>query len=198
MRLYHYTCLMNLPAILRDGIIYGEFPLAVGVTKLGWPSFTSEPFCLEAAWTGDGRLDKTRVRLTVDVPDQFLKCHRDLWQELKVEKWFQELMVPNGDGRNWFVSLQPVPRSVILEVAIRNWCEYVCPKREDLLDLIRDIVTERQKLNFWLDDYEVVQCEAKNGWSWLFDNMDCSERPVDSIFNDESILSKELRRQLFV
>ena len=72
MRLYHFTGLLGLPGILREGIARGEVPLdvhtpytrmqlAANLTTDGSPGGQS------VWYAADGAVDKTRVRLTVEV-----------------------------------------------------------------------------------------------------------------------------------
>src|SRR5262245_26233803 len=64
--LYHFTCLLNLPSILRDGISKGEVPVGHYDIRQA-PNLTTNPNG-EAVHYLSAVTDKTKVRLTVSIP----------------------------------------------------------------------------------------------------------------------------------
>src|SRR4051794_18764913 len=73
MRLYHFTCRLWWHFIRDTGIDRGEAPVSSG-EMLNYPNLTSNPDPGPQQWAKAGRtarmlLDKTAVRITVDIPD---------------------------------------------------------------------------------------------------------------------------------
>src|SRR5688572_3197610 len=102
MRLYHFTCLMHLPEILRDGLATGQFPVRPNLV-LNAPAFTSNASPEAQHWVGVGLVDKLKVRLEADVPDD----HREPWRQAvkrqKVDREFLRRLDTHGQGKFWHV-----------------------------------------------------------------------------------------------
>src|SRR5947209_527584 len=110
--LYHFTCLLHLPCILREGISRGEVPLS-GQEVRQAPSLTSDPSPLALEWCALGSTDKTRVRLAVRVPagDGRLQSWEEVCRQFGVgREWQRQLDTTGKRGKSWFVYWGVLPR----------------------------------------------------------------------------------------
>jgi hypothetical protein len=170
LKLSHFTSLVFLPAILRDGLTKGEVPLRPG-KALNAANFTSNPNPHALHWAVLGPLDKSRVRLEVDVPDDRLEPWRAAMLRLKVNKGYMRDLDTQGQGKFWYFYWGTVLPSRILSVDVREGQDYRPRSGSDLDALIADINTELLHLEFGRREDGVPLIRRKDGTrkSWLYD-----------------------------
>jgi hypothetical protein len=134
MRLYHYTSSAHLRGIDRHGLTVGDVPidLARNTGRVGvWLTSRSDP-------TGHGlsgsAVDKSEVRLTVDILDEKPLRRWDEWSALEVPpKTRSRLEQADGaSARSWYVYFGWIKREALVEAVsmktgevISDWDEYV-------------------------------------------------------------------------
>jgi hypothetical protein len=135
MMLFHYTCREHLERIAFEGMItttetnvgapmLGEFvgaPRGPHFAKDGvWLTTSRSLESADSMGLAGSRYDKTRVQITVDVPDREAK-HWLTWAKKKRihPKWL-EAMTSGRDAKSWYVVLRPIPRSEWLLVEDRR------------------------------------------------------------------------------
>ena len=118
MRLYHFTAAEYLEGIKQNGIVRGH--VATSPTEaLQAPWLTSDPSWEAQRWTHSSAHDKSRFRLTVEIPDNT----RGLWhwprlaRELKVSpEWFKIQSDLRGDPEPWYVFYGVIPPEWIVAI----------------------------------------------------------------------------------
>jgi hypothetical protein len=173
MRLYHFTCLFWLPPIMRVGLINGEAPLS-GDDWLQAVNLTSNPSAEAQHWCRGTPVDKTKVRLTVHLPegDARLERFRDACKRLGVRKDFQKRLDAYGQGKFWFYWWGTVPPEWIESVEVRAPDGTYAPcQGEGLQDLLRTVEEEWGKFEVTEDWRGFVCIRFKPGVkeSWLLD-----------------------------
>lgn len=147
--LYHFTSLLHLPRILQEGISRGEVPISPD-ERLNAPNLTTNGNPSAHRWAAGSGTDKTKVRLTVHVPegDGRLEPWKDVCRRLRVERWWQRRLDPTGQARFWFIYWGVIPPEWIKLVELRRDEGYVpCPP-DELRDLLAAVEAEHQKLVF--------------------------------------------------
>jgi hypothetical protein len=101
--LYHYSALINLPAILREGLRLGEIagqfdPGAQAV------SLTTQTDPVGMQLWGMEVPNKTAVRFACAIPDgdARLEATRKAWKRLRVPKGFFKFLDPAAQSRLWY------------------------------------------------------------------------------------------------
>lgn len=165
--LYHFTCLLHLPGILREGITQGEVPVSPD-RRLNGPNLTTSGNPQAQRWAAGSAGDKTRVRLTVHVPegDGRLESWQGICRRLRVERRLQRWLDPTGQAKFWFIYWGVIPTEWIKVVELRQDGDYVPCSPDELRDLVAAIEVEREKLVF-----EGNCCRPKEGHDtcWLLD-----------------------------
>jgi hypothetical protein len=109
MRLYHYTALLYLPDIMREGLTRGEVPLDLrGVltgTSPSHPNLTGSANPAGQDRARGSALDKTKVRITVDVPDgdPLLVRWLDLCRQHRTPRDLIRRLDRHGQGKFWWI-----------------------------------------------------------------------------------------------
>jgi hypothetical protein len=126
MTLYHFTTLIYLESIEREGITRGEIPITPEELENGvWLSSNKSggsTGCQGGARRGgDGYIpDKTAARLTVEIPDEDELLKRwPVWaKERRVAtSWYKKLdRAGNGGSLTWYVYLGKIPPEWIVKV----------------------------------------------------------------------------------
>jgi hypothetical protein len=177
MRLYHFTCLFHLPEVLRDGLANGQFPVRPGLV-LNAPGFTSNPSPQAQHWAAGSLVDKLKVRLEADVPDDHREPWRPATKRLKVDRNFLRNLDTHGQGKFWYVYWGVVPASRILTVAVRSGPDYRSCSGPELDKLLSDIVAERSRLEFVRGEDGALLVHTPDGTnkSWLIDGAPAPSR----------------------
>lgn len=177
MKLYHFTCMLHLPSILREGITRGELPIdpnepydkspqAANLTSNGRRNDQIR------TWTEGTIVDKSRVRLQVDVPDGELMTFRTAKQKFGLrEKWLK-ILDPYQERHGWFYAFGGVKPDQIVEVAVFETPEYRVKVGAELDELVSRIQAEIDRA-FVLHDAGERAATLKEGIheSWLMDNL---------------------------
>lgn len=181
--LYHFTCLMNLPAILREGITKGEVPISLASFK--GPSaanLTRNPSPLATgSWGATKALtNKTKVRLTVEVRKTLVSSFAEINRAYNVPPQWVKALAPNGEGKDWFYVFSGVQPDSITKVEIEDNGEYREPEADELAALVERIAEERNRLVFRNIDNARVFVGVTHGEadSWLFDGKRENSIPV--------------------
>jgi len=125
MNLYHYTAPEYLVPILQRGIVRGDVPTSP-THGFNAPWLTASPVWDEQGWTRGSLLDKTKVRLTVQIPnaeeDWNLKRWSTFHKYLKVDsRWYSILdEIAGGGSDNWYIYTGIVDPDWITRVEIKD------------------------------------------------------------------------------
>lgn len=122
--MYHYTSSYHWPAIDQAGYLAVTDPnISIEGTGPGvvWLTDVEEltPGDPDAKWARGSIVDKTEVRITVEVADatpwaKFAREHHvEVW-------WYDALARSGGDPERWFVVARAIPRSEWTEVRVRE------------------------------------------------------------------------------
>jgi hypothetical protein len=120
--LYHFTTRLYLPSILRQGINKGDVATEPD-RGFNAPWLTVDPSFHNQPWDMGSFLDKTEVRLTVEVPegDENLWSWAHLVEKYNIEPFWEAAMTQRGMKANsWFARLGGVPLMWITEVTERK------------------------------------------------------------------------------
>lgn len=179
-RLYHYTCLLWLPSIMREGIKNGDIPIDRTIQyqqrKLAANFSTNGNRKDQLRIWAVGCCDKTRIRLTVDVPERDLINYRQLRERFSIQAKWQKGLAPMQERKHWFYAFGGVPTEKISGVEMWNDGQYAPIAGADLDKLICDIEAETKRALH----IEVIKSgrfagtrmvELHNGFSssWLLD-----------------------------
>src|SRR5262249_46332243 len=120
-RMFHFTGLISLPQILREGISKGEVPISPTDLRLA-PNLTTSHRAESQFWTCGSVVDKTKARLAVDIPDgdQRLEAWPALIRRCNGPKWYHRRLDPRGQGKFWFVFWGVIPPEWIGAVELRG------------------------------------------------------------------------------
>ena len=176
MRLYHFTCLKHLPAILQDGITQGEVPTGPE------PDPTKRPNAPNLTLVGDRQpqqdwnrgnvWDKTRVRLVVELPGEELTSFAEVVRIYDISQSWVERIDPLHQRDKWFFAFGGVAVEQIKEVQVFDEprAEYVPVSGNDLADLIQRINVETKTLRLVRFPNGTMGVFIKDGdTSWLLD-----------------------------
>jgi hypothetical protein len=173
--LYHFTSLMHLPDILREGITRGEVPLenVQYRDRPQAPNLTRKSDPRSQEWTKGCVMDKARVRLTVKLRTEAVTSFREVKQKYRMRSRWIKALAPAGQHFDWFFAFGGVPleRIAKIEVAIHTPFEYVEPAPQVLESLLVLVEKESRKLTerrhvtgfSFFEDSDVLRN------SWLFD-----------------------------
>ncbi len=180
--LYHYTAMLYLPVILRDGIKPGELPVdpmkynyakcpkAVNLTLNG--NATEQ----QKIWAKGSVLDKTRIRLTVAVPEKELVSFRKMRETYKITAEVLDLLAPKHVRQDWFYRYGQMSPDAIVAIELLDGGEYrklSCPETTELVQRIEAEIDRALELRMATSGYfkGVVNYAFKPGVlaTWLFD-----------------------------
>jgi hypothetical protein len=177
MKLYHFTSLLHLPSILREGITKGEVPLdpRTPYNKLPQaPNLTSNGNPHQQSWIG-GLTDKTKVRLTVEVPDEDLTTFRQVRDKYGIRASWLKRLDPSYDRRNWYFAFGGIQPSQIVAVEVLENRSYRQIAGDELDELVARIEQEKEKLDIGTISHGVlagatsIQLKSGHSSSWLLD-----------------------------
>jgi hypothetical protein len=185
--LYHFTNLLNLPGIMRDGITLGEVPVSHKIPYCDRPKAANLTRIKEPKentfWCKQGPTNKLKIRLTVDVPDKDLMMFADAVIKYKIADDWVKKLAPENHRKQWYYAFGGVKPSQIIRVERLVDGKYEKQDQAALATLIAAIETERN-LKF---TFHVVQDGLDKGargkmWkpgqstSWLEDGNSKLER----------------------
>jgi len=106
VKLYHVTNLMNLPAILREGILRGEVPVTpyTSIAQLNAPNLTANPNPADQRCWCRGATNKTKIRLTVEIPSDKLTSFRQVQKKYRMKSGWVKALDPSYERRHWLSS----------------------------------------------------------------------------------------------
>lgn len=176
MLLFHFTCLVYLPRITQEGITLGEVPIP-GIEYKDRPqaaNLTTNPNRNEQLpWARGIVIDKTRIRLTVDVPDSELTSFREVKEQYKLKSKWVNTLAPLHVRQHWYFAFGGIrPDQIKL---VEKWDNNRYASIEDLQKLIHDIEIERDRImTFTTLDDGALGCNLNPGIrkSWLLDGPD--------------------------
>lgn len=122
MRLYHYTSLAILPAILRDGLTKGDVPLdAYQSINAVCLTIRDAPPRRVLVNGQNGSFDKTGMRIAVEVnhTDPLLVRWEHFPQQFRVDaRFFRRLNAVSGVNavRDWYIYLGKIPSEWFTEI----------------------------------------------------------------------------------
>ena len=110
MLIYHFTCLAYLPAIIRDGITRGEVPIGpiAYADRPQAANLTTNRTREDQKLWNYSVFDKTRIRLTVEIPGSELTSFREVKEQFKIRA-------------SWLNRVAPYESAAALVLCFR-WC----------------------------------------------------------------------------
>jgi len=158
MKLYHFTAEAYLERIKREGITRGDVATSpTGGFNAPW--LTNDPSWESQRWQRGSILDKSEVRITVNIPDDDSKCvyWSTLAGALKVSsQWYLALDdAGGGKSENWWVYRGTVPPEWFEAIHLRREVGFLeiargCgagKRNPDTLDAIMKDFTSRLKIH---------------------------------------------------
>lgn len=123
MRLFHYTMLMNLPAILENGI------LASGETPAGKPGIAYCDVLKAVNLTTNGDRDtqdriwsfgeKTEIRFTIERDAARLLSFRQFRDKYGIPSKSLKCLCPIEERKHWYYAMETIPAAEI--AAVETW-----------------------------------------------------------------------------
>jgi len=172
--------LAYLPEIMRDGITQGEVPIGP-IPYAGRPqaaNLTTNPKRKDQQLWNDSNstIDKTRIRLTVDIPESELTSFREVKERYKIRASWLKLVAPYHVRPQWYYAFGGVRPDQIKLVEKWDNGEYVVVC--DLKGLIEKIETELDRAVVFRVATSGIAKGARE-WhlkpgvqsTWLFDRM---------------------------
>ncbi|HEX4144543.1 MAG TPA: hypothetical protein VHY91_13635 [Pirellulales bacterium] len=178
MTLHHFTCLLHLPEVYREGITRGEIPIDPRIPYASIPmaaNLTTNPDrdTQRRVWAGGSRLafDKTRLRLTVEMPLHELLTYRQLRERFRIKSRFVKALAPVTERGHWFYAFAGVKPCQIVryEMWTRVGGMYEEIAAELMPECAAEIEAERKRINFEQVGH-IMRFDDAN--SWLLDNVE--------------------------
>ncbi|MCP1674573.1 hypothetical protein J2T57_001675 [Natronocella acetinitrilica] len=122
MLLYHYTSTLHLPLILKSRVISTTHNALHPTDQLGEPVvWLTASDVFEAQLWAAGILDKTAIRLSIEIP----RAHVQPWQDFARAQgadpvWLAVLAEVGGGDSDWYVSTRPIDWSAVVAVDARE------------------------------------------------------------------------------
>ena len=150
--LFHFTAAGYLPDILKSGITrgvlhvdmtrsYSEQPQAACLTSNGhhfdqsWDKW--DELCVDYS-----RMEKTRIRLTVRVPDSSLTSFSDVQSKYRIDDQHIRLLDHLGQRHHWYYAFSGVSPDAIIKVEVLNGLMYEEVSGDELDDYLAAINEE--------------------------------------------------------
>lgn len=184
--LYHYSCLLHLPPILREGLTIGEIaqPELRHRKMANAVSLTSQTDHERLFFWGGSRSKafKTAVRYVCDIPDGDSKLEpaRNTWKRLNVSPKVVKLLDSIGQSKWWFFYHGVIPPE---RFTVEFWGSkgYVPMTSDQLAPIVAEVTLVRDKFEFlvppdepWALDLRLKD-ESDPSPLWLLQE----ERPAD-------------------
>ena len=163
---------------MREGIKNGEIPID--------PTIPYKQSSLAANLSTNGNRhdqlriwatgDKTKIRLTVDVPERELINYRQLRERFSIRAKWQKVLAPMQERKHWFYAFGGVTPEKIAGVELWNEGRYAPIAGPDLEKLIAEIEAEKERAihievvkSGRLAGARMVQLHNGFSSSWLLD-----------------------------
>ena len=172
IRLYHFTCLLYLPMILRQGIRRGEVPVCPFGVMPNAANLTSVGSRAAQEWYNElNFLDKTKVRLEVDVHTSELTTFNEVAKTYRMPQNWIDTLDPHDQRDQWYFAFDGIPVDQIVEVGIAHdkSDSYVPIADERLEILCRQVERECRPPAFVYTQHGVMCSQVHALDSWLLD-----------------------------
>ena len=181
MQLFHFTNLMRLPSILRDGINKGEIPISPTLAYNQLPNAanltTNGNPADQIVWANSNNpTNKLAIRLTVEVPDADLTSFRAVKEKYQIRSSWLKIIAPYEHRRHWYFAMNGVKPHQIEKVEVLENGQYRQLSHAEVQDLVAMIDAEaNEKLEFTVEKTGILAGASafflKPGVtdSWLFD-----------------------------
>lgn len=126
MKLHHFTSAMHFRLIRAAGSIHttesnlnmlGEGPRVVWLSD-------SDNRELQGGWSSGSVLDKTDMRISVEVPDNEAHPWKEWARARNIEWWWEEALIRAGGGedaaKTWYVIERDIPRAEWRAITMRT------------------------------------------------------------------------------
>jgi hypothetical protein len=149
-RLFHFTPMLYLPQIMREGINKGEIPVDVTTAYKDVPhaaNLTSngDRDGNRKIWAKGVAVDKSRVRLTVEVPKEALTSFRQIKEKYTIPRRVLDRLCPYEERSKWFYVFGGVKPEQSVKVEIWDKGAYHELSRDEVKDLCNKIDEEIQR-----------------------------------------------------
>lgn len=150
MTLHHFTALVFLPRIVRDGLTRGcvpNDPAKYAYGDVQAVNLTADPnHRNQIVWLTDREtVDKTRIRITVDVPDPDLTTFRQFHERFRTRASVLKLLAPYEVRGKWFYVFGVVTPKQFVRVELREGDTYRPLSPGELAELVSRIEAERDR-----------------------------------------------------
>ena len=166
-KLYHFTCLKHLPSILASGgLKRGHIPTmpSLDATIVNLTSIGEKR---QQHWYHDydNIVDKTRIRITVNISEDKLKRWKQIQTEFGIRSKEIKRLDPQGQRRNWFYAFNEVGLDCFKAIQIWQDGQYWHLEVDDAYKLAEVIQEELTKNVVMVNGYLVHNGDD----SWLMD-----------------------------
>jgi hypothetical protein len=183
--LYHFTGLISLPPVLRDGIKKGEVPVDPRKPRNAANLTTNSDPERNKHWNAGGAIDKTKVRITVEMPVKSIISWREVREKFKVDPKWAKALDPHGEGKNWWFAFNGVSPTQFRKLEIRDEEGVYQEWSGDKLDeLVSRIAAEHSRA------MEAAERKVVNGIpvvvvgeTWLMDGQSPKGKPEKELAN---------------
>lgn len=149
MKLYHFTALYYLPQILTDGgLRRGHIPTLPIDEEQQVVNLTRTGERHKQHWYSDfpNEYDKTRVRISVDVPVDKLKSWKAVQKEFSIRSKDMKSIDPHYDRPNWFYAFDGVHVEHFENVEVwqnGEWWHLSLENLQKLAEFIQEEISSR-------------------------------------------------------
>lgn len=182
MQLHHFTNLLSLPAILREGITMGEVPISPDLPYNRRPNAanltTNGDPTAQDVWTG-GLTNKIAVRLTVELPVEELTSFREVKEKYRIRSSWLKLIAPYEHRRHWYFAMNGVRPEQIEKVELLDnglYRQWPPVEVQGLVACIETEIAEKLEISFVKNGLAAGAraFHLKPGVidSWLFDGLE--------------------------
>lgn len=164
--LYHYSPLLHLPPILRDGLTLGEIAQPNPFRREQAISLTTQPDPDRIVCWGVSEPIKTAVRYACNLPDgdERLEATRNAWKRLNIPKAFQDKLDPQRQAKWWSFWHGTIPVEWFT-VELRGKGGYVMLTDTDRERVLYEVSAVREKFEFVVppDEPHALDARLKDG-----------------------------------
>lgn len=148
MKLFHFTYLLNLPDIMREGISRGEVPVSPQLAYCDRPqaaNLTKDGNPANQHWRNGSSMNKVAIRLTVEVPRTDLLTFKEAEERFTIPPAWSATLGSLTQRRKWYFALGGVRPDQIQAVERLVNGQYRRLSEAKLEALIAAIERERDK-----------------------------------------------------